>query len=201
MGISFGNGITIGTGISAIPERPTTIGQAFDGGYYAGQISSGANGVATHYLIVADKTLGEYVGKQLGQPGGKNWSQCDTFCTDLRLGDYADWRMPTQNELEVMYYFLKPGTTPNQTTYPAGSNPQAVPPEPISTLYTAGSPVQTTATSFITGAPQAFAETDYWSSTDSYGSRIAQDFIGGYAGSIMTYFTSIYCRAVRLIPV
>ena len=192
------NGVSFDGGYEIQPLMP---GQPFAGGYYAGQIAN-QGGVATHYVIVADKTLGQYTGVWApGQPGAKNWSQCDTFCTDLRLGGYADWHMPTQNELEVMYYFLKPGTTPNQTTYPAGSNPQAVPPEPISTYYTAGSPVQTTATSFITGAPQAFAETDYWSSTDSYGSRIAQDFIGGYAGSIMTYFTSIYCRAVRLIPV
>ena len=175
-------------------------GQPFAGGYYAGQIAN-QGGVATHYVIVADKTLGQYTGKGLGQPGAKNWSQCDTFCTDLRLGGYADWHMPTQNELDVLYYFLKPGTTPNQTAYPSGSNPQAVAPEPISTYYTAGSPVQTTATSFITGASQAFDPVNYWSSSDIFGNKVSQDFSNGNAGSTVTYFTFIYCRAVRLEPI
>jgi hypothetical protein len=175
-------------------------GQPFAGGYYAGQIAN-QGGVATHYVIVADKTLGEYVGRGLGQPGGKNWSQCVTFCTDLRLGGYADWHMPTQNELEVLYYFLKPGNTPNQTTYPSGSNPQAVAPEPISTLYTAESPAQTTATSFIQGASQEFVQTSYWSSADSFGAKIMQQFSDGYTGPVAAYQTFVYCRAVRLEPI
>jgi hypothetical protein len=33
------------------------IGAAFQGGYYAGSISQNANGVATHALIVSDKSV------------------------------------------------------------------------------------------------------------------------------------------------
>jgi hypothetical protein len=40
-------------------NAPTVIGQVFGGGYYAGQISTTANGVATHYLIVAPKASGQ----------------------------------------------------------------------------------------------------------------------------------------------
>jgi hypothetical protein len=32
---------------------PTVIGQAFGGGFYAGDISTTANSVATHYLVLA----------------------------------------------------------------------------------------------------------------------------------------------------
>jgi hypothetical protein len=38
--------------LSITMSIPTTIGQAFGGGFYAGQISTTANSVATHYLIV-----------------------------------------------------------------------------------------------------------------------------------------------------
>ena len=48
---------------------PTTIGQAYGGGFYAGQIAVGGGGVATHYLIVAPKATGEASGKTWGTYG------------------------------------------------------------------------------------------------------------------------------------
>lgn len=43
----------------APPSPPTVIGQSFQGGFYAGQISTTANGVADYYLIVAPKATGQ----------------------------------------------------------------------------------------------------------------------------------------------
>ena len=47
------------TGGTYTPALPTTIGQAYGGGFYAGKIAVGGGGVATHYLIVAPKASGE----------------------------------------------------------------------------------------------------------------------------------------------
>ena len=57
------------TGASYVPPPPTTIGQAYGGGYYAGKIAVGGGGIATHYLIVAPKSTGETSGKAWGTYG------------------------------------------------------------------------------------------------------------------------------------
>jgi hypothetical protein len=198
---------------------PTTIGQAYGGGYYAGKIAVGGGGVATHYLIVAPKATGEATGKKWGTynvttgftsviNGTTNSAgeaalgaayHSAVFCEGLTIGGYSDWYLPAKNELEVLYYFLKPTTTANQTG--SGSNANAVSPEPVSTNYTSGSPAQTSAVGFRTGETNAFASVGYWSSTEIsaiYAWR--QDFFnalqyeGGKDGTN-------HVRAVRRVPV
>ena len=115
------------TGGTYKPAPPTTIGQAYGGGFYAGKISTTANGVATHYLIVAPKASGEALYQKWGTSGvttaqtsvidGPTNSaveaalgaayQAAKFCEDLNIGTYSDWYLPAKNELEVLYYFLK----------------------------------------------------------------------------------------------
>jgi len=134
------------------------IGSAFGGGYYAGKISTTADGVATHYLVIAPKSS-ENSGSMFGSypsavvatssiNGGANTAalialgstdyQAAIVCNNLNAGaglnGYTDWYLPAKNELEVLYYFLKPTTTANYTG--SGSNANAVSPEPISTNYT-----------------------------------------------------------------
>lgn len=169
--------------ITTEPTVPTVIGEAFRGGYYAGKIATGGGGVATHYLVVADKSVGQSTTLKWSAPqvstgvtsvinGPTNSASLAalgypmaTFCENLNTGGYTDWYMPAKNELEVLYYFLKPGTTSNWTA--SGSNANAVSPEPISTNYTAGSPAQTSATSFRTGASsQEFSTVFYFASTE-----------------------------------
>ena len=159
------------------------IGDAYGGGFFAGQI----NVSGTKYnLVVAPKATGESSSKTWGNlatttgiqsviNGPANSAslaalgssyQAATFCEGLTIGGYSDWYLPAKNELEVLYYFLKPTTTANNTS--SGSNANAVAPEPISTNYTSGNPSQTTATAFKTGGSEALEGTanHYWSSTE-----------------------------------
>lgn len=166
------------------PNVPSAIGQAFGGGYYAGQI--GVSGVATHYLIVgpvasAQNNSKEYknvntatTGADSVIDGPQNTADivadgnstvypAGHFCNDLVIGGFSDWYMPAKNELEICYYNLKPTTNSNQTAY--GINPNAVPAR--ASNYTAGTPAQTSATDFkSTGAEDFAVSLPYWSSTE-----------------------------------
>lgn len=196
---------------------PTTIGQAYGGGFYAGKINvSGTQ----YYLIVAPKATGENSSRTWGAYGtttgitsvingptnsaslaalGASY-QAAVFCENLTIGGYSDWYLPAKNELEVLYYFLKPTTDANNTA--SGSNANAVSPEPISTNYTSGSPAQTAdGIGFRTGQTDAFASDYYWSSTEfNANTAWIQDFNGGYQ-NVTNKLVSNYVRAVRRIAV
>jgi hypothetical protein len=185
------NGNSIASAASSsylIPIPPTTIGQAYGGGFYAGKIAVGGGGVATHYLIVAPKASGEHSSRIWGTYGpetgitsaidgptnsaslaalGSSF-QAAVFCEGITIGGYSDWYLPAKNELEVLYYFLKPSTYGNAITSSSGTHANAVSPEPISTNYTSGSPAQTSAVGFRTGETEAFAVYGglYWCSTE-----------------------------------
>jgi hypothetical protein len=217
------------TGGTYNPASPTTIGQAFGGGYYAGQLSTTANGVATHYLIVSPKATGNssydtirwrnaaYVttGANSVIDGPSNTTietglaatdatyQAAAFCLNVNndggIGGYTDWYIPATYELEVLYYFLKPGTSLNTTG--TGANPYAVSPEPVNTDHTSGSPAQTSVTAFKnTGAEYLFTNT-YWTSTEtSSSSATAVNFGNGdITTAIKTNNGTV--RLVRRIPV
>ena len=159
---------------------PTVIGQAYGGGFYAGQI--GVSSVATHYLVVGPVASAESskqfkttntdsAGTDSEINGPSNSSAMNNashpaaqFCEALTIGSFTDWYMPAKNELEVCYFNLKPRTTSNNTNY--GINPNAVPSR--ASKYTSGNPAQTSAAAFktTTGA-EAFSGGGYWSSTQA----------------------------------
>ena len=141
---------------------PTVIGQAYGGGFYAGQI--GVSSTATHYIIVgpvasaqsfifwknantatagADSVIdGPQNTADIVADGNSTVYPAAHFCNDLVIGGYSDWYLPAKNELEVCYYNLKPTTQSNNTSY--GINANAVPAR--ASNYTSGNPAQTTAT-------------------------------------------------------
>lgn len=159
---------------SVTPALPA-IGSAYGGGFFAGQINVSGT---VYNLVVADKTVGQTVNSNgsygTDDPGAVSVIDGPTnsaylaarggaypaaqFCENLNTGGYTDWYLPAKNELEVLYYFLKPTTTSNNTS--SGSNANAVSPEPISTNYSTGAPSQTTAAAFQTGGAQALTDTD-----------------------------------------
>lgn len=202
---------------------PTTIGQAYGGGFYAGKISTTANGVATHYLIVAPAATGQTTAKAWGIDGVNTGAtskingptntttlaalgadyQAAVFCDNLNAGaglnGYTDWYLPAKNELEVLYYFLKPTTDTNVVG--GGSNANAVSPEPVNSGYTSGSPAQTTATAFQSGSSEAFSDLSYWNSSE--GNANLANYSEFSNGSQASSFKSMTrrVRAVRRIPV
>ena len=118
------------------------IGDAYEGGFYAGLFSVNANGVATHRLVVASKSVGEFSGAW--SPSMTNSSATSLFdgaantaamvaissplgasCANLVTGGYDDWYMPAQKEMEQLYFYFKPDNNQNSTV--RGGNSYAVP--------------------------------------------------------------------------
>jgi hypothetical protein len=198
---------------------PLVIGQAYQGGYYAGQI--GVGGVATHNLVVGPVASAQSQLAWKNSNSGTTGATSDIdgpqntadivaggnstvypaahFCNDLVIGGFSDWYMPAKNELEVCYYNLKPTTQVNQTS--SGINPNAVPAR--ASNYTSGDPAQTLAASFITSTgAEAFTSAPYWSSSKYLSGNYAQDqFFSNGTQSNTVKYQSYRVRAVRRVAV
>lgn len=205
------------------------IGDAYGGGYFGGQI----NISGTKYnLVVAPKSTGESSVTIVWGPTGSSITGAESvidgpantatlvalgssytaakFCNDLNAGSglngHTDWYLPAKNELEVLYYYLKPSTAVNLSY---GDNANAVAPEPISTYYTSSAPPQTSAASFIApSGAQAFSASNtapssvyYWTSTVAPGSTtsaVAQAFVYGIQANYGRS-NDFYVRAIRRV--
>ena len=198
---------------------PVNIGDAYGGGFFAGQI----NVSGTKYnLVIAPKSSGESAllwgtygvttgftsdingpANSAGEAALGAAYQAAAFCEGLTIGGYTDWYLPARNELEVLYYYLKPTTSANNTS--SGSNANAVSPEPVSQNYTSGFPAQTTATGtngFRVGEANALAAgafEAYYSSTESSATHAnVQVMSSGFqSGEAKNY--GAYVRAVRRV--
>lgn len=195
---------------------PSSVGLPYGGGYYAGKIVTGG---VTYALIVAPKAQG-------GENSSLTWKTSQTsttgttsindgvantnamisagasahpaanFCNNLSINGYDDWYLPAKDELEILYRYLKPTTSANNTS--SGANTSSV---PTTGSYTSGSPAQTSVTIFRTGNSEAFISNYHWSSTE-YSSKYGwfQDFSDG---NQFGYFKSsaYYVRGVRRIAI
>lgn len=209
-------------GASFGPDAPEVIGESFGGGFYAGKVNDGGT---EYYLIVAPKSSGETSGSGLQWKtsetttsgttsvvdGPSNTSAmisagavahpCGNFCNNLSIGGFTDWYMPALNELDIIYFNLKPTTDSNSSeSLPTNSN--AVPAR--TTSYTAGNPSQTTVTAFQSGNSEAYrTDRNYWASTErasNGGDAKRFSFFGGSesnSGKTSTFLV----RAVRRIAV
>jgi hypothetical protein len=167
------------------------IGDAFEGGFYAGLISHTADGVPTHALIVAPRATGasgtgytlttDYqwktantttTGTTSSFDGAANTAAMVTagiashpaaqFCVNLSIGGFTDWYLPARYELDIAYYNLKPTTDSNNTSW--GINDYSVPKRTAN--YTAGDPAQTSVSAFQSTGSEPFAAALHWSSTE-----------------------------------
>ena len=200
-------------GFSTLPS----IGSAYGGGYFAGQISTAGNGTADYNLVVGPLSSAQSTNKKWkvenssttgtssvinGPTNSSNMNNADhpaaQFCESVTVGGFSDWYMPAKNELEICYYNLKPTTTSNSAW---GENANSVPAR--ASTYTAGTPAQTSASAFQSGGSEAFTATDYWSSTQydpapSY--AYPQNFsTGSQGGNTKNYALNV--RAVRRVAV
>ncbi len=188
------------------------LGDAFGGGFFAGQISTAGNSIADYNLVVgpvasAQSTLQWKIvntstsGTSSVIDGPANSSAmndithpCAQFCEGLTIGGFSDWYMPAKNELEVCYYNLKPSTTSNNTS--SGTNTNAVPSR--GSNYTAGTPAQTSASAFVTSSgAQAYSEAFYWSSTEASADHANSQAFN--SGRQLNYFYKASSRLVRAI--
>lgn len=206
------HGLRAAAGAGGLPE----IGEAYEGGYFAGYISQNADGVATHGLIVAPAASG-YNGKSTLQwktsststPGTSSLfdgaantaSMADAshpaanYCAGLTIGSYSDWYLPALYELGIAYYNLKPTTDTNNTS--SGTNPYSVPAR--GSNYTAGDPSQTSVTAFQSGGAEAFVASSHWSSSE-YSSSNAWNInfsVGTENSTLSKFLSSLYVRAFR----
>lgn len=126
---------------------PLVIGQAFQGGFYTGNIVQGG---VTYRLVVAPKASGETSGLgwkfeetagpsqtitlNNGPSASASMNNSDypaaQFCEGLSINGYSDWYLPARDELELLYRNLKRSNTNNSTatrdkssyTYPEGND-------------------------------------------------------------------------------
>jgi hypothetical protein len=167
------------------------IGDAFEGGFFAGLISHTANSVPTHALIVAPQATGASgtgytittslqwktaqtttTGTTSDFDGAANTAAMVTagitahpaanFCVNLSIGGFTDWYLPARYELDIAYENLKPTTDSNNTSW--GINPYSVPERTVN--RTAGDPAQTSITAFQSTGSEPFVAGDHWSSTE-----------------------------------
>jgi hypothetical protein len=167
------------------------IGDAFEGGFFAGFISHTADGNPTHALIVAPSATGA-TGSGYTLTTRLAWKTTNTttagttslfdgaantaamvtagianhpaaqFCVNLNIGGYNDWYLPARSELEIAYYNLKPTTNANVTF--SGINDYSVPKRTAN--YTTGDPAQTSIASFQSTGSESFQLGEHWSSTE-----------------------------------
>lgn len=204
---------------SFVEPAPTVIGQAYGGGFWAGDI--GVSGVATHHIVVAPLSSGQSSlvwknaatstsGADSNIDGPQNTADMVAdgdatvypsahFCNDLSIGGYTDWYMPAPNELEVCYFNLKPTTTSNNTT--SGANPNSVPER--TDPYTSGDPAQTSAAAFQTGGAEAFDANQYWTSREASSTNaVRKDFSDGRASTTASKNGGAQrVRAIRRVPI
>jgi hypothetical protein len=167
------------------------IGDAFEGGFFAGLISHTDDGVATHALIVAPAATGA-TGTDYTLTTNLAWKTTNTstagttspfdgainsanmnnashpaaqFCEGLSIGGYTDWYLPARYELDIAYENLKPTTDSNDTS--SGINPYSVPERTVN--RTAGAPARTSVAAFQSGGAEAFVAASHWSSTEATG--------------------------------
>jgi hypothetical protein len=109
--------------IAGNSSGPSVIGEAFGGGFYAGQISTAGNSVADYYIIVGPVASAQSTSKQwknantattgadstidgpqntadMVADGSATVYPAAHFCNNLTIGGFSDWYMPAKTNLK-----------------------------------------------------------------------------------------------------
>lgn len=200
----------------ASPEILPLIGTSMGGGFYAGRIRIDGQ---LYALIVAPKAEGEHqdtewIDDYKAVPGACSYndglanteamavegSELARWAKSLTIGGNADWYLPSQDELEVIYRNLKPTACENSCYSRSGINLHSAEP---ALPYTPDSPAQTQAELFKEGGAEAFDPVWYWSSTQYASDSDCAWGQGFLNGNQDIWYTSdrLRARAVRRLPI
>lgn len=210
---------------------PASAGLPYGGGYYAGAniVISGIK----YALIVAPKTMGGESSTMLAMQTGAGTPQRDqlttndglantdymmgfsspaaSFAKGLTINGYTDWYVPSLDETEIMYRYLKPTTRSNELTFgtpqsqPNGLNENS---DPLGDPYTTSIPGVTLSPLFVQGGVEALnlsSQASTWTST--YDGNFAavrfwrRSFYNGDCVSALVQSEAGYVRAVRRVPI
>ena len=199
-------------------QQVPTIGEPFQGGFYAGRFTLGGS---IYALVVAPKAQGEFntwmssglanlafgdslidglanCTKLLGAATTSTFYNHMALCRGVRAGGFTDWYLPSYYELEIAYFNLKPGAGSNQlqniSTASLGvvvaGNPYAIPPRAAG--YAASVPPQTQSAKFrSTGVECMYAN----SNTPTSAWKITEFYV---TSSFMKYDSAnLYNFAIR----
>lgn len=193
--------------MTIVSSKPLVIGEAIEGGTFAGVIRMGDQKFG---IVVAAKAVGEksaawhtastdilgarsfFDGMANTEAMAEAGSELAQWARGLVIEGFDDWHIPARDELELLYRNLKPTSRAN---YPyRGDNPSSVPP---GYCYAEQTPAQTTVAAFRAGGADAFDEEWYWASTQ-FSRDVAwlQGFYyGGQYGNGKSW--EARCRVVR----
>jgi hypothetical protein len=188
-----------------------SIGQPLNGGFFAGLINSDGAVIA---IIVAPKAQGtgkfswgkygeEIEGANSSHNGQTNTAELvkhnnpmATWATQLNIAGFADWYIPSPDELETIYRNLKPTDQKNYCGWRDGVNPSAI--ELADRYdYTKELPAQTTVEIFQKDGSESLDPVWHWTSRQSSaGTAWGQNF--GDGDQIILYKgIELAVRAVR----
>ena len=204
---------------SVVSVAEPEIGDAYEGGFFAGYISHTANSVATHRLILSPKSSGESsttlsienpastLSGMSGYDGVTNTgilsatgnSDAADFTDGLTIDSYTDWYIGTLVEMQIIYFNLKPATWVNWAG--RGTNAYQVPERTTdwdSTSDPGADPAQTTLTDFQDGGTEALEVAWHWTSSEAANNRCVEFHTGnGRSRGNNRYSTNQLVRAIR----
>ena len=130
---------------------------------------------------------------EAGSPAAQKVSQ-------LNIGGFKDWVIPSRDVLELGYRHFKPTCDKNECSCRDGENSNSLPP---GWFYTEESPAQTILDAFKENGEESFVPAWHWSSTGFTYDDTA--FVQDFSQGEQTYSTMSYLildiRAVRLISI
>jgi hypothetical protein len=174
-----------------------------DTGQHGGSIPSSIQYKTT---LTGDLPAATFQNQVYGLPANDAGNDADhpmfQWARSLNIGGFSDWYIPAVNELEILYYYLKPTTQFNDTN---AVNPNAY---PLHGYYPLD-PGQTTSALFKTGGAQAFLDQGFYQTSTEYSgvdyTFCLQAFDNGtqavfYKPSTTYFADPFFARAIRRTP-